>query len=92
LEAQICTHDRQFNPTAPNLAYASDITYIRTGAGWLYLAVVLDLFSRRVVGWAMALSMPAALVCDALRMAIKARRPAAGLVVHSDRSSQYASD
>jgi len=83
---------RQFNPAAPNLAYASDITYIRTGAGWLYLAVVLDLFSRRVVGWAMAPSMPATLVCDALRMAIQARRPAAGLIVHSDRGSQYASN
>jgi putative transposase len=83
---------RQFNPAAPNLAYASDITYIRTGAGWLYLAVVLDLFSRRVVGWAMAPSMPATLVCDALRMAIQARRPAAGLIVHSDRGSQYASE
>jgi transposase InsO family protein len=70
---------RQFNPAAPNRAYASDITYIRTGAGWLYLAVVLDLFSRRVVGWAMAPSMPATLVCDALRMAIQARRPTAGL-------------
>jgi transposase InsO family protein len=83
---------RQFNPTAPNLAYASDITYIRTGAGWLYLAVVLDLFSRKVVGWAMAPSMPAELVCDALRMAIQQRRPAAGLIVHSDRGSQYASE
>lgn len=83
---------RQFNPTAPNLAYASDITYIRTGTGWLYLAVVLDLFSRRVVGWAMAPTMPASLVCNALRMAIQARRPAAGLVVHSDRGSQYASE
>jgi putative transposase len=83
---------RQFNPAAPNLAYASDITYIRTSAGWLYLAIVIDLFSRRVVGWAMAPSMPATLVCDALRMAIQARRPAAGLVVHSDRGSQYASD
>jgi putative transposase len=82
---------RQFSPSAPNLAYASDITYIRTSAGWLYLAVVLDLFSRRVVGWAMAPSMPASLVCDALRMAMQARRPAAGLVVHSDRGSQYAS-
>jgi transposase InsO family protein len=79
---------RQFNPAAPNLAYASDITYIRTGAGWLYLAVVLDLFSRKVVGWAMAPSMPATLVCDALHMAIQARRPAAGLIVHSDRGSQ----
>jgi putative transposase len=83
---------RRFNSAAPNLAYASDITYIRTGAGWLYLAVVLDLFSRRVIGWAMAPSMPAALVCNALRMAIKARRPAAGLTVHSDSGSQYASD
>jgi putative transposase len=83
--------DRQFQPAAPNLAYASDITYIRTAAGWLYLAVVLDLFSRKVVGWAMAPSMPAELVCDALRMAIAQRRPAAGLIVHSDRGSQYAS-
>jgi transposase InsO family protein len=61
----------QFNPAAPNLACASDITYIRTSAGWLYLAVVLDLFSRKVMGWAMAPSMLAALVCDALRMAIQ---------------------
>jgi transposase InsO family protein len=82
---------RQFNPVAPNVAYASDITYIRTGAGWLYLAIVLDLFSRKVVGWAMAPSMPATLVCDALRMAIQQRQPAAGLIVHSDRGSQYAS-
>jgi putative transposase len=83
---------RRFDPATPNLAYESDITYIRTGAGWLYLAVMLDLFSRRVVGWAMAPSMPAALACDALRMAIKAHRPPAGLVVHSDRGSQYASN
>lgn len=73
---------RQFNPAAPNVAYASDITYIRIGAGWLYLAVVLDLFSRKVVGWAMAPSMPASLVCDALRMAIQQRRPPPGLIVH----------
>jgi transposase InsO family protein len=83
---------RQFNPSAPNVAYASDITYIRTGAGWLYLAVVLDLFSRKVVGWAMAPAMPARLVCDALHMAIQQRRPPPGLIVHSDRGSQYASD
>ena len=83
---------RQFNPAAPNQAYASDITYIRTGAVWLYSAVVRNLFSRRVVGWAMSPSMPAALVCDSLRMAIQARRPTVGLVVHSDRGSQYASD
>ena len=78
---------RQFNPAAPNKAYVSDITYIRTGAGWLYLAVVIDLFSRKVVGWTMAPSMPAKLVCDALHMALQQRRPAAGLVVHSDRGS-----
>jgi transposase InsO family protein len=83
---------RDFNPTVPNAAYASDITYIRTGAGWLYLAVVLDLFSRKVVGWSMAPTMPASLVCDALRMAIQQRRPPPGLIVHSDRGSQYASD
>ena len=84
--------NRQFNPVAPNTAYVSDITYIRTGAGWLYLAIVLDLYARKVVGWAMAPSMPAELVCDALNMAIQQRRPAPGLIVHSDRGSQYASE
>lgn len=83
--------DRQFNPVAPNMAYVTDITYIRTGAGWLYLAIVLDLFARKVVGWAMAPSMPAELVCAALNMAIQQRQPAPGLIVHSDRGSQYAS-
>lgn len=83
--------NRQFNPAAPNTAYVTDITYIRTASGWLYLAIVLDLFSRRVVGWAMASNMQAKLVCDALKMAIQQRRPAAGLIVHSDRGSQYAS-
>ena len=84
--------NRQFNPVAPNMAYVSDITYIRTGAGWLYLAIVLDLYARRVVGWAMAPSMSAGLVCDALNMAIQQRRPAPGLIVHSDRGSQYVSE
>ena len=84
--------NRQFNPIAPNLAYVTDITYIRTRSGWLYLATVLDLFSRKVVGWAMAPNMPAELVCAALRMAIQKRQPAPGLIVHSDRGSQYASD
>lgn len=82
---------RQFNPSKPNLAYVSDITYIRTRVGWPYLATVLDLYSRKVVGWAMAPSMPAELVCAALRMAIQQRQPAPGLIVHSDRGSQYAS-
>ena len=82
---------RKFSPSVPNVAYVSDITYIRTQEGWLYLATVLDLFSRKVVGWAMAPAMPADLVCNALQMAISHRRPAAGLIVHSDRGSQYAS-
>lgn len=83
--------NRQFSPAKPNLAWVSDLTYIRTRSGWLYLAAVMDLYSRRIVGWAMAPSMPAQLVCDALKIAIASRQPAPGLVVHSDRGSQYAS-
>ena len=83
--------NRQFNPTGPNQAWVADITYIRTRSGWLYLAVVLDLFARKVVGWAMAPDMQATLVCQALQLAIVQRRPAPGLIVHSDRGSQYAS-
>lgn len=79
--------NRQFNPAVPNLAYVTDITYSRTGAGWLYLAIVLDLYARKVVGWAMAPSMPAQLACDALRMAIQQRWPVLGLIVHSDRAA-----
>ena len=82
---------RQFNPETPNRAWVCDITYVRTRSGWLFLAVVLDLFSRRVVGWSMAPSMPAQLVCAALGMAIASRQPLPGLLVHSDRGSQYAS-
>lgn len=84
--------DRQFEPSAANMSWAADITYIRTRSGWLYLAAVMDLFSRKIVGWAMAPSMPAELVCSALSMAITQRNPAPGLIVHSDRGSQYASD
>lgn len=83
--------DRQFNPARPNQAWVTDITYIRTRSGWLYLAVVLDLFARKVVGWAMAPDMQATLVCRALQLAIAQRHPAPGLIVHSDRGSQYAS-
>lgn len=83
--------NRQFKPAAPDRAWVSDITYIRTRRGWLYLAAVLDLYSRRIVGWAMAPAMPATLVCDALRMALALRSPAPGLIVHSDPGSQYAS-
>lgn len=84
--------DRQFRPLQANQAWVTDITYIRTRSGWLYLAAVLDLFSRKVVGWAMAPTMPAELVCTALQMAIVQRQPSAGLVVHSDQGSQYASE
>ena len=84
--------DRQFSPEAANQAWVADITYIRTRSGWLYLAAVMDLFSRKIVGWAMAPTMPAELVCAALQMAIAQRQPAAGLIVHSDRGSQYASE
>ena len=83
--------DRQFSPPAPDRAWACDITYIRTRRGWLYLAAVMDLYSRKIVGWAMAPAMPAELVCTALQMALTLRRPAPGLLVHSDRGSQYAS-
>ncbi len=83
--------DRRFNPQAPNQAWVADITYIRTERGWLYLAAVLDLYSRKIVGWAMAPSMPAELVCTALQMAIALRQPKPGLIVHTDRGSQYAS-
>tara|TARA_R110000868_G_scaffold404145_1_gene682027 strand:- start:394 stop:1227 length:834 start_codon:yes stop_codon:yes gene_type:complete len=84
--------NRKFDVNAPDQAYACDITYVWTREGWLYLAVVIDLFSRKVVGWSMGSRMKAKLVCDALTMAIWQRRPKPGLIVHSDRGSQYASD
>ena len=82
---------RRFNPSGANQAWVSDITYIRTRSGWLYLAVVLDLYARKVVGWAMEPSMHAELVCAALQLAIAQRQPPPGLIVHSDRGNQYAS-
>ncbi len=82
--------DRRFAAPAPNRVWLADITYIPTAEGWLYLAVVLDMFSRRVVGWAMRETMPQELTIAALQMAIANRRPAPGLVHHSDRGSQYA--
>jgi putative transposase len=84
--------NRQFEQTMPNQVWVCDITYIRTRSGWLYLAAVLDLHSRKIVGWAMANAMPASLVCAALQMAIIQRNPAIGLIVHSDRGTQYASN
>jgi len=83
--------NRQFHVDKANTAYVSDITYVWTQEGWLYLAVVMDLFSRKIVGWSMSSRMKASLVCDALNMAIWQRKPLTGLIVHSDRGSQYAS-
>jgi putative transposase len=83
--------DRNFTPTGPNLAWTSDITYLWTDEGWLYLAIVLDLFNREVVGWSLKPRMTADIVTDALTMAWFRRKPAAGLMHHSDRGSQYAS-
>jgi len=85
--------DRQFDPGEPNASWVTDVTYVPTREGWLYLAVVIDLFSRMVVGWSMAATMTSRLVVDALEMAL-ARRPQGGLdlVAHSDRGSQYASE
>lgn len=82
---------RQFDVLEIDQVYAADVTYIWTQEGWLYLAVVIDLCSRKVVGWSMSSRMKAQLVCDALTMAIWQRRPVAGLIHHSDRGSQYAS-
>jgi len=84
--------DRDFGPERPNQVWGADITYIPTQEGWLYLSVVEDLFSRMVVGWAMAETMESRLVVDALEMALARRRPEVGLLAHSDRGSQYASD
>ena len=83
--------DRNFTPTAPNQVWTSDITYLWTDEGWLYLAIVLDLFNREVVGWSLKPRMTADIVTDALTMAWFRRRPAPGLLHHSDRGSQYAS-
>lgn len=81
--------DREFTSDRPNEKWTADITYIPTLEGWLYLAVILDLFSRRVVGWAMSARMTSALVIDALNMACRQRQPGPELMHHSDRGSQY---
>lgn len=82
---------RQFNVSQPNRAWVTDITYIRTWQGWLYLAVVMDLFSRKVVGWAVSPSIRRELVLDALLKAVRERRPK-GTIIHSDQGSQFSSD
>ncbi len=83
---------KQYGPlTALNQAWVSDITYIHTTAGWVYLAAVMDLYSRKIVGWSLGYSLHSALVREALQQALQDRRPAAGLLHHSDRGTQYAS-
>lgn len=83
---------RQFKVEQPDRYYVGDITYVWTNEGWLYLAVVIDLFSRQVVGWSIQRHMRAELVNDALKMALWKRKPGKGLILHTDRGSQYASD
>jgi len=83
--------NRDFYASAPDEKYVGDITYIPTNEGWLYLATVIDLYSRKIVGWSMDDTMKTSLVNDALNMAIKNRKPPKGLIWHTDRGSQYAS-
>ena len=83
---------QQFTTSVPDQVWVTDITYIRTYEGWLYLAVVLDLYSRTVVGWAMKPSMATELVLDALMMAVWRRRPKQSIIIHSDQGSQFGSD
>jgi len=84
--------NREFKVEEPDRVYVSDITYIWTNEGWLYLAIVLDLYSRQIVGWSLSNRMSRKLIMDALRMAVWRRQPAPGLLFHSDRGSQYCSD
>jgi transposase InsO family protein len=83
--------NRQFQVSRPNVVWSSDITYIATAEGWLYLAVVMDLYSRQIIGWSMQLTLQRQLVLDALKMALQRRQPGQSLLHHSDRGSQYAS-
>jgi putative transposase len=84
--------NRDFEPEEPNVAWVGDITYVRTLEGWLYFALVVDVFSRRIVGWSMDTTMTSVLVVDALRMGVSRREVSEGLVVHTDRGSQYCSE
>jgi putative transposase len=84
--------DRRYDDWRVNQAWVADITYIATAEGWLYLACVMDLASRRIVGWSMSDRIKTQLVCQALKSAYWQRKPSAGLIMHSDRGSQYASD
>jgi len=83
--------NQNFNPTAPNQVWAGDVTYLKTGEGWMYLAIVMDLYSRRIVGWHIDKRMTTDLVSKAMIKAYNHRQPPKGLVFHSDRGSQYTS-
>jgi len=83
--------DRQFDPSHPNRSWVTDITYIKTHEGWLYLGAVMDLFSRRIIGWSMSNRMTKELVLDALLMAVWRRKPEDSVLVHSDQGCQYTS-
>ena len=83
--------NQNFNPTAPNQVWAGDVTYLKTGEGWMYLAIVMDLYSRRIVGWHIDKRMTTDLVSRAMIKAYNHRQPPKGLVFHSDRGSQYTS-
>lgn len=83
--------NQNFNPPGPDQVWVSDITYLKTGEGWLYLAAIMDLYSRRIVGWHVDKCMSASLICRALMKAYNLRNPPRGLVVHTDRGSQYTS-
>jgi len=84
--------NREFTVEQPDMAWVTDITYIRTWQGWLYLAVVVDLYSRKVVGWSMKPSLARDIVLDALLMAVSRRRPKESVIIHSDQGTQYGSD
>jgi transposase InsO family protein len=83
---------RNFTARAPNQVWLADLTYIRTGEGWLFLAALIDMFTRKVVGWAVRETLHADIALEALAMAVERQRPAPGLIHHSDRGVQYAAD
>ncbi|QGP56545.1 putative transposase OrfB [Piscirickettsia salmonis] len=83
--------NQQFNPTTPNVAWAGDVTYLRTNEGWMYLAIVMDLYSRKIIGCSINKRMTTPLVMSAMEMAINLRQPGEGVLFHSDRGSQYTS-
>ena len=84
--------NREFHAVYPGTKWVSDITYLRSNEGWLYLATILDLYDRKVIGWSMSDTMTSKLVCNALEMAVLNRRPREGLIFHSDRGVQYCSE